>query len=138
MGDLIVEHALPLWFWLSHLLPLRLYSFLVWRNIKNISLHHCWFAQVLEWCKYFVFRVTSTGQSVWQLTKTQGLCNSHLNLCSNIVLYSLRFKMSVTLAKKNCFKMNVTLHFQSNFNFFLPISPSTNTPTFLLQFSMQL
>jgi len=46
----------------------------------------------------------------------------------NFANYSLRFKISVTLAKKNCFKMNVTLHFQYNFNFFLPTLLS---PTFL-------
>jgi len=40
--------------------------------------------------------------------------------------------MSATLAKKNCLKMNVTLHFQYNFNFFLPTLPSINTSTFLL------
>jgi len=44
--------------------------------------------------------------------------------------YSLRFKMSVVLAKKNCFKMNAILHFQYNFNFFLPTLPSINTSTF--------
>ena len=41
-----------------------------------------------------------------------------------IVIYSLRFKMSVTLAKKNCFKMNVTFSFQYNNNFFFSIVPS--------------
>jgi len=46
-------------------------------------------------------------------------------------VYSLRFKMSVALAKKNCFKMNVTLHFQYNFNFFLPTLSSMNALTFL-------
>ena len=45
--------------------------------------------------------------------------------------YSFRFIMSVTLAKKICFQMNVTLHFQYNFNFFLSTLPSINTSTFL-------
>jgi len=40
---------------------------------------------------------------------------------------STRFKMSVALVKKNCFKMSVALHFQYNFNFFLSILPSINT-----------
>jgi len=39
--------------------------------------------------------------------------------------------MSVALAKKVCFKMSVALHFQYNFNFFLPTLPSINTQTFL-------
>jgi len=45
--------------------------------------------------------------------------------------YSLRFKMSVALTKKVCFKMRVALHFQYNFNFFLPNLPSINIQTFL-------
>jgi len=40
--------------------------------------------------------------------------------------------MSVALTKKICFKINVTLHFQYNFNFFLPTLPSINVLTFLL------
>jgi len=36
------------------------------------------------------------------------------------------------LVKKNYFKMNVTFHFQYNFNFFLPTLPTINTLTFLL------
>jgi hypothetical protein len=34
-------------------------------------------------------------------------------------IYSLHFKMSVVLAKKNYFKMNVTFSLQCNNNFFL-------------------
>jgi len=53
--------------------------------------------------------------------------------------YSIRFKMSVTLTKKNCFKMNVTLHFQYNFNFFSPNFTLNKYSNFsLAQFSIQL
>jgi len=54
-----------------------------------------------------------------------------LFLCFLTLPYSLRFKMSIILVKKNCFKINVTLHFQYNFNFFLSTLPSINTSTFL-------
>ena len=44
--------------------------------------------------------------------------------------YSVRFN-ECHFSKKNCFKMNVVLHFQYNFNFFLTTLPSINTSTFL-------
>jgi len=37
--------------------------------------------------------------------------------------YSLRFKMSVALAKKICFKMNVVFNFQCKFDLFFPSLP---------------
>jgi len=39
------------------------------------------------------------------------------------VSYSLCFKMSVALAKKNCFKMNVVFNFQCKFDFLFPSLP---------------
>jgi len=37
--------------------------------------------------------------------------------------YSIRFMMSVIFVKKICFKMNVTLHFEYNLNFFSEFYP---------------
>jgi len=42
------------------------------------------------------------------------------------------FQNECHFSQKNCFKMNVTLHFQYNFNFLLPTLPSINTPNFSL------
>jgi len=67
---------------------------------------------------------------LWVMLKSYVLLKAHFK-DSLINKYSLRFKMSVALVKKNCFKMSVVLHFQYNFNFFLLTLPSINTQTFL-------
>jgi len=50
--------------------------------------------------------------------------------CCRELMVLLPFQKECHFSQKNCFKMNVTLHFQYNFNFFLSTLPSINTPTF--------
>jgi len=51
------------------------------------------------------------------------LCG-HLDLVEiNILIYFIRFKMSVVLVKKNCFKMNVTFSFNALIIYIFPIVP---------------
>jgi len=65
------------------------------------------------------------------LSKVNKLKINGSKLHSNMYYILIPFHNECHFNQKNCFKMNVTLHFQYNFNFFLSTLHSINTPTFL-------